>query len=120
MQIYSCYYPPPRLKRLHIDEPLKGCHECLKPLLQVAYIFLQDKKGKEKNKRKCDSQARAQSVLTMHSENTSMSGKFMTSLGIKDLQSAAESLLLTKPFDRFLKQDVAKNKNATRTDKQMN
>lgn len=34
-------YSLPRLQRLHINEPLKGGHERLQPLLQIAHIFLQ-------------------------------------------------------------------------------
>lgn len=34
-------YSLPRLQRLHINQPLKGGHERLQPLLQIAHIFLQ-------------------------------------------------------------------------------
>lgn len=34
-------YSLPRLQRVHINEPLKGGHKCLQPLLQIAHIFLQ-------------------------------------------------------------------------------
>lgn len=34
-------YSLPRLQRLHINEPLKGGHKCLQPLLQITHIFLQ-------------------------------------------------------------------------------
>lgn len=34
-------YSLPRLQRVHVNEPLKGGHKCLQPLLQITHIFLQ-------------------------------------------------------------------------------
>lgn len=36
----SAGLPPPRLQRLHVNDPLEGRHERLQPLLQVVDVLL--------------------------------------------------------------------------------